>query len=264
MSPGDCGCIESQASAMTLPKLELLQTPNGAFFVLPTETIIRQNLLATGSFEPHLMRIAADALRRRGRAGVLVDIGAHIGTFSVPVSLATGCEVVAFEAQRVLAQLLGANFVINGIDRATVKNVILAEPEHPATMSIPRVDYATPGNFGAYSVDGKLFDQMSMPRLASLGGTERVEVRSLDEFALEQVALIKIDVEGKELDVLRGALETLARNQYPPLLFEAWRDEWWAEERRELMQFVKALGYEIDAMDENFFAQHRGSSRNVA
>lgn len=249
---------------MPLPKLELIKTPNGAFFVLPTETVIRQTLHAHGGFEPHLVRMAVETLRRRGRPGLLVDIGAHIGTFSVPVALATGCEVVAFEAQRVIAQLLGANFVINGIDRASVKQVCLAGPGHPATRAIPRVDYSAPGNFGAYSVDDKLFEQMSSSRLASLAGRERVEVRTLDDFGLEQVALLKIDVEGQELEVLKGALDTLARNQYPPLMFEAWRDDWWATEKHELMQFVAALGYEIAAMDENFFAQHRGSSRNAA
>jgi FkbM family methyltransferase len=249
---------------MSLPKLELVTTANGNFLVLPTDTIIPQHLRAHGGFEPHLCQIAVEALRRRGRPGLLVDIGAHIGTFSIPVSLATGCEVVAFEAQRVIGQLLGANFVLNGIDRASIKNVILAGPEHPAAISIPRVDYSSPGNFGAYSVDRGLFTQISLPRMKSLASAETVEVRTLDDFALNDVALIKIDVEGQELEVLRGAVQTLQRNNFPPLLFEAWRDDWWAREKQELTQFVASFDYEISALDENFFAQHRSAARNVA
>lgn len=240
-----------------LPKLDFVSTTAGSFMVFTTDTVIPQCLRTYGGFEPHLLQIATEIFRRRGRPGVLVDAGAYIGTFSVPVSLATGCSIVAFEAQRVVAQLLGANFLINGIDRATIKNVILAGPEHPRVTPIPAVDYSKTGNFGAYSLDTQLFNRESLARMTSSGRVETVEVRALDEFDLNDVFLMKLDVEGQELEVLRGAVRTLERNGFPPLLFEAWRDVWWQDKKTELLGFVQELGYEVTAMDENFLAQHR-------
>lgn len=245
---------------MTLPSIEFIKTANGNFLVFATDTIIPRCLRENGGFELHLCQIAVEVFKRRGRAGVLVDAGANIGTFSVPVSLVTGCNVVAFEAQRVVGQMLGGNFLLNGIDRAWVNNVILAGPGHAKVADIPAVDYSQPGNFGAYSVDAELFGRESLARMRAAKRTETVEVRTLDDFDLNDVFLIKLDVEGHELDVLKGGVRTLERNGYPPLLFEAWRDAWWQEKKQELLRFVTDLGYEVLAMDENFFAQHRSTA----
>jgi len=249
---------------MTLPGVELVKTPGGAFLTLSTDTVIPRALKAEGGFERHLAQIATEVYRHyRGRAGVLVDVGANIGTFSVPVARATGCSVVTFEAQRVISQLLGANLVINGIERGWVRNVILGAPGHEPVLHVPQVDYGQQGNFGAYAVDRSLFESQSLSRMRSLHETEAVQVHTLDDFNLADVFLIKIDVEGAELDVLRGAVRTLERNQFPPLLFETWRDDWWQPKRDALLSFVEQLGYDVTAMDENYFAQHRTSLSRI-
>ena len=49
-----------------------------------------------------------------------------------------------------------------------------------------------------------------------------VEVKSLDSYKLMNIGFIKIDVEGYELAVLKGALQTIQNSQYPPILFESW------------------------------------------
>src|SRR5258706_7982426 len=138
---------------MALPRIDFIKTDNGSFLAFATDTIIPSCLRQCGGFELHLCQIAIEVLKRRGGTGLLVDAGAYIGTFSVLAALATGCSVIAFEAQRVIGQMLGANFVLNGIDRAQIKNVILAAPDHPKVTSIPLVDYCQPGNFGAYSIN---------------------------------------------------------------------------------------------------------------
>jgi hypothetical protein len=52
-----------------------------------------------------------------------------------------------------------------------------------------------------------------------------VSVMKLDDFNINNISLIKIDVEGHELQVIKGAIETLKRNNYPPILFECWEPE---------------------------------------
>ena len=57
--------------------------------------------------------------------------------------------------------------------------------------------------------------------------------------------MVKIDVEGSELDVIKGSVETLKRSNYPPILFESWNEEWYEKNKQELFQFISSLGYAI-------------------
>ena len=49
-------------------------------------------------------------------------------------------------------------------------------------------------------------------------------MKTLDSFNLTNINFIKIDVEGHEEFVLRGAVKTLANNNYPKILFESWSE----------------------------------------
>ncbi len=241
---------------MAGPQVKLVETAAGRYLSFAADSVVSRSLEAQGSFERHLVQIAAEVHRRRGRPGLLVDAGAYIGTFSIPVALATGCAVEAFEPQRPVAQLLGANYLLNGILDARVHNAILSGPEHPPEQRVRWPDYAASGNFAAWSVDAELLREVSMKRMTLGAREEAVAVRALDELALDEVFLVKLDVEGHELEVLKGAAEMLERNRFPPLLFEAWREAEWAPRKRALLAFVEELGYDVHAMDENFFAQH--------
>jgi hypothetical protein len=80
----------------------------------------------------------------------------------------------------------------------------------------------------------------------------KVQVKTLDSFNLTNIGFIKIDVEGFEKEVLEGSLETLMKNNYPPIVFESWGD--WKEKegvkasqiRKELFLFLKQIGYNIN------------------
>src|SRR5260370_29190698 len=91
---------------------------------------------------------------------------------------------------------------LNAIDNVFAQRRAVGQTTVPIT--VPSVDYAKPGNFGAVSLAGSREGEI-------------VPLVTIDSLALPSCHLIKIDVEGMELDVLEGATGTL--QQLRPLLY---------------------------------------------
>lgn len=74
--------------------------------------------------------------------------------------------------------------------------------------------------------------------------TETVPVRTIDSFGFKRVNLIKIDAQGAELDVLKGALATLRRCR-PVIIIEVWPDglSSFGGNAEEIMKTLRKLGY---------------------
>jgi FkbM family methyltransferase len=135
---------------------------------------------------------------------VVVDVGANVGTHAVPLAAKVGPTglLLAFEPQRVIHSLLTSNLVTNGhLHARALHAAVGAAPGH---LTVPAVDYSATGNFGGVG-------------LGHSTQGEPVDVLPLDEVGLEKLALLKIDVEGMEAQVLAGALRTLKQCQ--PVLY---------------------------------------------
>ncbi len=94
--------------------------------------------------------------------------------------------------------------------------------------------------------------------------TISVPITTLDSFNLDNIGLIKMDVEGFEKNVLEGGVETLKRNGYPKILFESWRESRESEGipaiklREELFDYIRSIGYRIipvNGWEEMFIAE---------
>ena len=78
--------------------------------------------------------------------------------------------------------------------------------------------------------------------------TNEILSTTLDEYNLDNIGFIKIDVEGMEYKVLNGGIETIKRNNYPPILFELWpigHNNMSKERHQQLVDFLENLGYKI-------------------
>ena len=163
-----------------------------------------------------------DLLGRLIQAGdVVVDAGANIGALTLFFARAVGDRgrVHAFEPQRVLFQTLCANIALNSLLNAHAHHAALGE--QPGRIKVDTPDYTSENNFGG------------MP-LGEWSAGEEVPLMRIDDLALERCTLIKIDVEGMEQAVLRGAAGTIARHR-PILYVENDREEKSAELVRDLM-----------------------------
>ena len=87
-------------------------------------------------------------------------------------------------------------------------------------------------------------------------GIVQMEYRTLDSFNLDNIGLIKVDIEGFEYNALHSGIGTIIRNNYPPLLVEMWNDddirrwfdkqgmsEFFLENKRKLLKLLDDLGY---------------------
>ncbi len=130
-----------------------------------------------------------------GRGATVLDLGAHVGTFALPAA-ALGYRVIAVEASPTCAALLRAAVAANGFQQVDV--VEAAVWSKAGTMA-----FVEDGPYGHLTTDA---DGSSR--------TEEVTTVTVDELVekleLEEVAFIKIDIEGAEVAALQG-MENLLR-----------------------------------------------------
>jgi FkbM family methyltransferase len=146
-----------------------------------------------------------DVLSKVVRPGALVvDAGANIGTHTVEFSRLAGAEgaVFAFEPQRLVFQALCANLAINQCINVTAYREALGD--ETGEIVVPLYDPSERSNFGAVALGGHT-------------GGERVPLHTLDSLELPACHVLKADIEGMELELLRGAARTIAR--YRPFIY---------------------------------------------
>lgn len=166
-----------------------------------------------------------------GHGRCFVDVGAHIGFYSM--GLAPGFDrVVSFEPSRFQYSVLKRNRALNDYDHVTCEHVALGETAGEAMLSV--LSYEGGLNTLAPDVVGasNVLDRYVVP------------VETLDARGLTDVDLMKIDVEGFEIPVLRGAARTIAASR-PVILIEVWEQP---ERRQKVQEVMNEFGYGFEFM----------------
>ncbi|GAP96379.1 FkbM family methyltransferase [Leptolyngbya sp. NIES-2104] len=134
---------------------------------------------------------------------VILDIGANIGCTALLFGELSK-EVYAFEPSPTTFQLLEKNILNSGLENIALQNTGLGEESGEFTLTF------SPANRSGGFVSNQT-------QIEAGHVTEKITIRQLDEVIqslnLSQVDFIKIDVEGFEGQVLRGATQTLATYQ---------------------------------------------------
>jgi FkbM family methyltransferase len=236
-----------------LPDTTIIKCGNDQFIVFNKSDVISNSLRGSGGYEPHLAEISK-VLIGGTQDGCVLDIGANIGSYVVPIARTfPGLKFYSFEPQRIVYYQLCSNIIINGIDNIHAVNGGLSNERTVIETVVP--DYSKETNVGAFSLDMEV--RKNDYECSTVGETEHISISMLDDYEFKDIRLIKIDVEGLELNVVKGGLKTLEANNYPPIIFEAWTFKpWYQERRKELYNFIESLGYQITVVGENNIAQH--------
>ncbi len=181
-------------------------------------------ILQNGAYNPAEISLALTLLNWRrefhGDGVLALDCGANIGAHTVAWARhMTGWgNVVAFEAQERIFYALAGNICLNNCLNA--RAVYVAVGDQDGTLSIPVPDYNRAGSFGSLELILKDNNEnIGQPIDYRQEALQPVPARRLDDMQPSRVDLLKVDVEGMEIAVLRGARETIRRFQ-PYLLIE--------------------------------------------
>lgn len=241
-----------------LPRVSQVPCEDVNYLVFSGVDYISNSLFRYGSWEKHLIQIS-QAFFQDVENPVLIDVGANLGAYSIPLAKYLDKlqgKVYGFEPQRIVYYQLCGNLILNRLDNYFAINSAVGDVA--GFIDIPEVDYSSNVNIGAFSLEKEYRERHHIESSVSKESFCKVPLLRLDDYSFEgNVALVKIDVEGFELSVLKGGVEFLKLNKFPPILFEAWSFDWFDLQRKELLGFVLELGYEILKIgDSDYLAQH--------
>jgi FkbM family methyltransferase len=161
------------------------------------------------------------------------DIGANKGSFIYWLSWSVGHgRVVAFEPQPELARALVKICRVIRLDNVTVEAKAVYSHSGERDLFLP-TGHQPGASLNQAAMEAENFTTLSVPLVA------------LDDYfgAAERVALLKIDVEGAELEVLKGA-ERILRQHAPLLVFECENRHLAPGNVHDIFRYLEGLGYQ--------------------
>ena len=236
--------------------LPLEKNPNGLVIArgqAAERLLVRKNdhigkrIIAGEEWEPHVRKAIEEAARPNG---IAIDAGAYIGIHTLTMSRCFS-TVHAFEPQLGVFQVLCGNLALNERLNVITHNGALYDrsiamrlaPQDHQEVGVPMVggdiDYNLIENAAALSFE------IAAP------GDPHIDAIALDDLALENVSLIKIDTQGSDLRVLAGAERTIAKSK-PVVLFE-WERDLAALHGATLegfFEFFEKLDYDVEILHE--------------
>lgn len=191
-----------------------IEVEPGISFLLDPEDVIERRILAKGIWRREIWSWVASHL---SPGATMVDVGAHIGDISLRAARAVGPTgvVVAIEPHPALAARLRDNVTASGLSNVHVWEVACSDEAGRAYL------YAGPSiNLGASS----LSRQSVLDHEGDGDVRLTVDLMTLDQIVdssnLSRVNVVKVDAQGAELRLLRGATKTIRRFR-PAIVVEA-------------------------------------------
>lgn len=240
---------------MNRPRYKIVSsTRQGTFIVNRHDLGVGWQLARNGAYDPDEMFMLQSLVTCLARDDLVVlDIGANIGVHAVCLAEMVGPRgrVHSFEAQRIIFNMLAGNVALNSLENVFCHHAAVGAA--PGKLEIPQFDYGRPLSFGSVEFGERQVEPIGQDRRHAPDAAEFVRVVTVDGLDLPVVHLMKIDVEGMELDVIEGATETIRRDQ--PVLFV----EYLKGDRPRLAARLLDEGYRLFIHRHNWLCLPRGS-----
>lgn len=228
------------------PFFETLTLINGPILTLNLSEKTQRQIFSHKLFEAGLSRFV---LRNLEFGDTFVDVGANVGYFSILAGAVVGTNgtVVALEPERGNFEALERNIQQNFFSQVHAFKCAAADTDG-GTMTLNVNPLNRGGNsmipFDAYASEGTLMSTVTANALfAQEDLFQEVPLRTLDRLLLEgnilRVKILKIDVEGFELNVLEGSRVLLSKQIPQHVVCEVNNNQ----TRQEVFTLFKEYGY---------------------
>jgi FkbM family methyltransferase len=176
---------------------------------------------------------------------IVVDVGAHIGRYTIISSRRVGQngKVIAIEADPDNFEMLNRNIKLNKLTNVIPLNYAVYSKETKLKLYLPVEE----SGFTIYNT-------IMVNRTASEGKFIEVNANTLDNLLLQQqngishpsINWIKIDVEGAEFEVLKGATNILSKSKDIALLIEVHNLHGGTNLYRQIVEFLNVYNFKIE------------------
>ena len=175
---------------------------------------------------------------------IVVDIGAHIGRYTIINSKRVGenGKVIAIEAHPDNFEILNRNIKLNKLTNVIPLNYAVYSKQTKLKLYLPVEE---PGF--------TIYNTIMVNRTASEEKFTEVNANTLDNILLQQNGIshadinwIKIDVEGAELEVLKGASSILSKSKDISLLIEIHNLHGGTNLYRQIVEFLDIYNFKIE------------------
>ncbi|MCT7481514.1 FkbM family methyltransferase [Aliarcobacter cryaerophilus] len=228
---------------------KLIKARHGTLLYNKNDIYIGKSIEKYGEFS----YLEAKIFEQICKAGdVVIEVGANIGAHTLYLSKLVGNGYVfAFEPQRLVFQNLCANLALNSISNVFAYQEAVSHEN--GSILIPECDFTKNNNFGGINIEN------------TKNGTT-VNRQKLDNFLnkIDRLKLLKIDVEGMEILVIKGAKELI--DKFRPIIYiENDRQE----HSKELIELLWSLDYKMYwhlpklYNKSNFFCQEENIFGNI-
>lgn len=210
-------------------------------------------LLTNSAFDPQEVNFAMQLLSTRhrnfGPGVVALDCGANIGVHTLEWAkhMQGWGQVMAFEAQERIFYALAGNIALNNCFNAQA--LWAAVGETVGEIGVPVPNYLKPASFGSLEIR-KTARTEFIGQSIDYDRLVRTHMISIDSLEFDRLDFLKIDIEGMEMEALRGAQQTIARHK-PQMLIEKIKTS-----EDQLTKFLMERGYTLFPIDINVLAVH--------
>lgn len=209
-----CQAFEKFGPALSDGLLET-RLPNGCVMQCDLTDEVQRFIYFVGTYEPVESRVFCRLLRP---GATVIDAGANVGQYTLLAATRVGPEgqVHSFEPMPQNFSALTRNVQINGLTNVRLNQAALWHEPAELVFSRPRIHHHNNGAFAALDPDANSEDLDSQ---AAVTVTALTLDQYVEENHLDSIDLVKMDIEGAEPFLLRGARRTLERFG-PPILSE--------------------------------------------
>ncbi len=214
-----------------LKKLKLYKTSTGNYYLpqFALKDLIRNEIIDNKIFDKKVYETAIKYIKEDT---IVLDVGANFGQLSVLLSnYKKDVEVYSFEASKYIFEILKKNVQVNNANVRLFHNLVGNETEKE--LFIKKLNISRFNTYGSNMIektDTQKDDSLDIEKINSI---------KIDDILFEKkISLMKIDVQGYDLEVLKGSKKTIIKQQMP-IIFEYEED------------FAKNFNYTFESF-ENF------------